>query len=299
MTRDYDSIDEQLFEELGLDEALANPKEPEQEAEETEEELDNTNDEEVEEEESEDESEEDFEDDPSLEDDEDDEDDKNPPPSKRTKEDKQNYAFAELRRKSKEAERRATELERVANERERVLKALMKEAGYDSLDEFQKAVDEQLLAKQAEREGFTGEGADKYKELTKRERELAEREQRLQQANMREKASRFNQSVLNFTQQHSLGEDGVKKIYTELEKAGYTVETLLSLPNPDVLIKGIMADAIAQKSVERHIERKAQRKKVDTVKIAGKTTVKKTTEDELDALLKEDLADYMASRYGK
>ena len=69
------------------------------------------------------------------------------------------------------------------------------------------------------------------------------------------KANAFKIAVDKAVADYNLGEDGRNEIFNKLEEAGFSVDTLLSIPNPEILIKGVLSDKIAEFSKQKQIDK--------------------------------------------
>lgn len=219
--------------------------------------------------------------------DKDDEEPEDKKPGKRTKEEKKDYAFAQLRKEKSEAKRELDELSKNYKEQQEVLNRLMKEAGYENYKEFKEAIEEQLSLKEMKEKGYSKET---YAELKKLQEENARIKQELdatRQHGYNEKVVQFDQLVKEYAKKTNTTS---VYIYDELEKLGYTVDTLVAQPKPEVLIKGIVADKLTA-SVNK------VKKTVDTDKPQSGGD-KSSDEIDFDELIKKEMAEYKA-RKGK
>lgn len=214
-------------------------------------------------------------------------------PNKRTPDEKKEYAFAKLRKEATEAKKFAEEAERKSRDYDTVLKSLMKEAGYSDFEEFKRDVEAQVSERERTKLGYTPEEYGKIKSLEQREKELNEKEEKIRQQDFASKAKRFDETVRSYSEKYGLGEKGVAGVYKELQDSGYTPEMLLSMPNPELLIKGTMADFISQNPSAQSTNKKS----VDTKKLHTKIT--DTGSDDLEKLLKKELREYELRKFGR
>ena len=191
---------------------------------------------------------------------------------KPTKAEKQDYAFAEMRRKKGEAEK-------ALEERDQLVQRLMKEAGYTDYESFKSALDKQFSEKEMKAKGYTQEQFDEVAKLKQQNEELQKKLLVTEQQEKVSKANSFDTLVKTYANDYKTT---AKEIYEELDKTGFTVEMLLSLKNPEVLIRGILADKT--KVV------KPEKKAVDKTKLPSSTSSKGAFD--IDELLKADFAEY-------
>jgi len=199
------------------------------------------------------------------------------PKTKPTKEDKRDFAFSKLRKESAEAKK-------AFEEQNALVQRLMKEAGYKDYDKFKEALDKQFSEKEMKEKGYT---KDQYNEVEVLKQQNKELEAKLEQTSKRElttKAQNFDKMVRTYAGQYKVS---AKDIYESLDESGFTAELLLNLPNPEVLIRGVMADKV--KPVEKPIK-----KAVDTEKLPSGSAGK--SEVNFDDLLKADLEAYKARK---
>lgn len=210
------------------------------------------------------------------------------PPKKPSKEEKTNNAFAKLRVEAKENKQKADEYDAV-------IRKLMKEAGYTNFSDFKKAVEEQLDEKERKDAGYTKEEYDRKKQLDEEARKIKAREDALLNQERTNRSKKFNDAVVEFANQYKMGEDGVARIYNRLEELNYTVDLLISQPDPHIVIKGAMAEEVERQALESYKERNLKRKKVDKGKI---TTRQKedSLQEQQDKLLEQELKAYAKRR---
>ena len=82
-------------------------------------------------------------------------------------------------------------------------------------------------------------------------------------------------------------------MFDNLQKAGYTVDTLLQQPNPDLIIRGAFMSKINERTIQNQRELEAQSSKgVDTTKHDSHES---TPDYDLDADVKATLKEYADS----
>ena len=193
---------------------------------------------------------------------------------KRTKEEKADYKFAQLRKE-------AHDYKKALEDREEIMNALMKEAGISDYESFKQAIKENLSEKEMKQKGYTKE---QYSELEQLRQEKARLERELNERSsveVRSKAQTFNSLVATYSDKANMTP---KEVYDILAEAGYSVETLLAQPNPELLIKGALADRLIP-------SKPAEPKRTETKRFVSgeKADNSKMT---VDDLVKQDLDDF-------
>lgn len=207
--------------------------------------------------------------------------------AKPTNEAKKDYAFAQLRRQNDDYK---SQLE-TANKNTDILKAIASEYGYDDVDAFYKDYEDARLAKEAKEKGYD---AEMYKQLHASEKRIAELERAERERNLLSAAEKFKTAVDNAVVDYNLGDNGSDEIFSKLEEAGYDVATILKLPNPDIVIKGVLADKIQKISEQKQIEKI---NKLDTVADGRHGDMSDNKSFNLDDFIDKDLEDYIANNY--
>lgn len=205
--------------------------------------------------------------------DEEESDEEEPPKKKPSKEEKRDYAFGKLRKEKDEAKK-------ALEERDTLINRIMQEAGYNDYAQFKEALDKQFSEKEMKTKGYTKEQYNEVEELRKRTKELEEQLEQTSKQQMATKAQSFDNMVKSYASQYKTT---AKDIYESLDSSGFTAELLLNLPNPEVLIRGVLADKV--KPVE-----KPAKKAVDTEKLPSGS--KNKQEFNIDELINDELAEY-------
>lgn len=221
-----------------------------------------------------------------VEDDEELEEDK---PQKRTKEEKKEYAFAQLRKEKSDAKKALDDMEKNYKEQQDVLNRLMKEAGYNNYNEFKDAVDSQLSQKEMKDKGYTKENYDELVNLRLEKEKLKQELDSSRQRTYTEKVNQFDSLVKDYAKRASTTS---VSIYNQLEELGYTVETLLAQPNPEILIKGLVADKLSPTPTVTKVKRSVDTEKPQS---GGASS---SDEINFDELVKQEMAEYK-QRKGK
>ncbi len=197
---------------------------------------------------------------------------------KRTKQEKEEYSFAKLRKE-------ASENKKLFEERDALIRQLMKEGGFSEYDEFKKALTTQLSAKEMKEKGYTPEQYSELEALRAENKRIADELASRTKREVYDKASKFDGLVQTYADKADMTKT---EVYSTLEGMGYNVETLLAQPNPEVLLKGALADKLG-KPVQEVVK-----KKVDTKKLTPAGDQKPGLS--IDDILKSDLSDYKQRR---
>ena len=155
-------------------------------------------------------------------------------PDKVTGDDKKEFAFAKVRKENSDLKNEIKGLQ----EYENFLKELASNYGYEDIDEFAKVYKEARITQEAKEKGYD---PVLYKQLQDSYRRIEQLEKENREAKLNEKAVGFRNAVDKAINEYNLGEDGKKEIFDRLEEAGFTVDELLSLSNPEIVIKVILA----------------------------------------------------------
>ena len=201
----------------------------------------------------------------------------NQPKKKYTQQEKQNYAFNQMRIENKnlrEAQKNYTA----------VLERLARMSGYADVNSMLTQLNQKLDEQEAKNQGVSPEV---YKKLN--EQELA-----IKQLKHREEQIAFDNKVLNLKgaiddvkNQYGFSNDDVKEMLGVLEKEGYTLETLVASPNPKFIITGAFGDKIYKASRQKELEMEKQQTLLDTTKISNtQKRVTSSEDDELEAELR-------------
>lgn len=198
--------------------------------------------------------------------------------------DKKEYAFANLR----------TENGNLKKERDAYksdsdfLKSLAQSYGYDDVSKFQEALKQQRYQREAESKGYD---YDLYRKTMEQEERIARLEKEKVEAENERKLERFKGALDNAVAKYDISEED---IFSRLEDAGISVEEILSISNPNLLIKGVLSDKIQEVAKQNQISEIQNMKGLveDKNETAAQST-KVTIED----LLKSDLAQYKVDNF--
>ena len=200
---------------------------------------------------------------------------------------KKEYSFAQLRKENAEVKAKL----KAATANEEALKRIASQYGYDNAEDFVKAYDEARMAQEAKQKGID---PVIYKQLQDSNKRIAELEAESRNAKLMEKANEFKIAVESAVKNYNLGENGRNEIFTKLEEAGYTVDTILSLPNPEIVIKGVLSDKIAEISKQKQIDKLQDLDNIADDKLNDGSSTKSFN---IDDFIEQDLKEYKANNY--
>lgn len=215
------------------------------------------------------------------------EDDANEPDIKPSAEDKKEFAFSKMRKEN-------SDLKSQLNQRDEESKFLSKiaaEYGYTDVKQFQEAYEKARIQKEAEKKGLD---PVLYAQLQESNKRIAELESKQKEAELMNKAANVRIAVDKAVNDYNLGTDGKTEIFNRLEKAGFTVESLLEIPNPEILIKGILSDKIAELSKQKQIDKMEKLDNLSDSKHDG--TASEDTVS-LDDIIAKEMKQYKADNF--
>lgn len=176
------------------------------------------------------------------------EDDAKETDSKPSADDKKEFAFSKMRKENSDLKSQLNQ----KNEESEFLNKLAAEYGYTDVKKFQEDYEKARIQKEAEKKGLD---PVLYAQLQESNKRIAELESKQKEVELMNKAANFKIAVDKAVNDYNLGEDGKTEIFNRLEEAGFSVENLLEIPNPEILIKGILSDKIAELSKQRQIDK--------------------------------------------
>lgn len=207
--------------------------------------------------------------------------------SKPSNEDKKDYSFAQLRKENSEFKAKNKELS--ANDE--FLRAIAAQYGYDDVEDFKRVYEDTRIQKEAREKGYD---PVLYKQLQDSNRRIEELEKQNREAKLMEKASKFKNSMEKVISDFNLDDSSRDEIFSKLEESGYTVDTLLSLPNPEVVIKGVLSDKIAEFARQKEISKLETLDSLTDEKHDGVSSGKSLS---LDDIIKAEMEDYRKDNY--
>ena len=207
--------------------------------------------------------------------------------SKPSAEDKKEFAFSKIRKENSDLKNQIAQ----NKEESEFLSKLAAEYGYTDVKQFQEAYEKARIQKEAEKKGLD---PVLYAQLQESNRRIAELESKQKETELMNKAANFKIAVDKAVTDYNLGEDGRTEIFNKLEEAGFSVENLLEIPNPEILIKGILSDKIAEISKQKQIDKLEKLDNLSDNKHNGTTTDNSVS---LDDIIAQEMKQYKADNF--
>lgn len=208
--------------------------------------------------------------------------------NKHNTEDKKEFAFSKIRKENSDLKA----LNKTLSTRDEALKKIASNYGYDDVDKFLEAYENARVVQEAKDKGYD---PVLYKQLQDTNKRLEQLEKERQENNLMSRANAFKNAVDKAISEYNLDEEeGRNEIFSRLEEYGYTVDSILSLPNPEILIKGVLSDKIAEISKQKQIEKMEDLDNLSDEKHDGNSTTKTMS---LDDLIAQDIKEYKANNF--
>lgn len=207
--------------------------------------------------------------------------------NKPTKEDKKEYAFSQLRKENAELKSKANE----SKYYEDAMNKIASQYGYTNAKDFMEAYENARMEQEAKNKGLD---PVLYAELQKSNKRIAELEENNRNAELTQKATALRSCIDRFVDKYSLGEDGNKLILDRLEEEGFSIDSLLNVPNFDVVIKGVLSDKIEEASKQTQIEKNEAVDNLSEDRHDGTSSEKSIT---LDDLIANEMKQYKADNF--
>jgi len=197
---------------------------------------------------------------------------------------KDHHAFADLR-----AQNNTLKKEKEALEADSAfLKELAASYGYTDVGAFQKAVKDARVQKEAKEKGYDTE---LYRQTIEQKERIEALEKQREQDLMDRKLERFKGALDNATALYNVSEN---EIFDRLEKSGLSADDILAIPNPKLLIDGLLVDKIQASAKQSQINEQNNMKGLVEDKNETGSVDKTVT---IESLLKDDLAKYKADNF--
>ena len=197
---------------------------------------------------------------------------------------KKDYAFANLRSENTNLKKERDSYKADSD----YLKELAASYGYDDTAKFQEAIKQARYQKEAQEKGYDPVLYKKAMEQEARIRQLEkEREQEIQDR----KIERFQNALDNAVKEYNID---AQEIFSKLENSGLSVETVLSVDNPKILLDGLLIDEIKNNAKQAQINDLQNLKNLAEDKNETNGQVNKLT---VDDLLKDEMARYKKENY--
>ena len=207
--------------------------------------------------------------------------------NKPSADDKKEFAFSKMRKENSDLKSQINE----QNQEVEFLKKLASQYGYTDIKKFQADYEKARIQQEAKDKGLD---PVLYSQLQESNKRIAELENKQKEAELVNKANNFKIAVDKAVADYNLGEDGRTEIFNKLEEAGFSVDTLLSIPNPEILIKGILSDKIAEFSKQKQIDKLETLDNLSDEKHNG---VQSDDSISLDDIIAKEMKQYKADNF--
>lgn len=207
--------------------------------------------------------------------------------NKPSADDKKEFAFSKMRKENSDLKSQINE----QNQEVEFLKKLASQYGYTDVKKFQADYEKARIQQEAKDKGLD---PVLYSQLQESNKRIAELENKQKEAELVNKANNFKIAVDKAVADYNLGEDGRTEIFNKLEEAGFSVDTLLSIPNPEILIKGVLSDKIAEFSKQKQIDKLETLDNLSDEKHNG---VQSDDSVSLDDIIAKEMKQYKADNF--
>lgn len=207
--------------------------------------------------------------------------------SKPSAEDKKEFAFSKMRKENSDLKNQLNE----RNAESEFLSKLAAQYGYTDVKKFQADYEKARVQQEAKDKGLD---PVLYAQLQESNKRIAELEKKQNETELMNKANNFKIAVDKAVADYNLGENGRNEIFNKLEEAGFSVDTLLSIPNPEILIKGILSDKIAEVSRQKQIDKL---EKLDNLSDDKHNGVEASESLSLDDIIAREMKQYKADNF--
>ena len=201
--------------------------------------------------------------------------------------DKKEFAFSKMRKENSDLKNQLNE----SKAETEFLNKLAAQYGYTDVKKFQADYEKARVQQEAKDKGLD---PVLYSQLQESNKRIAELENKQKEAELMNKANNFKIAVDKAVADYNLGEDGRTEIFNKLEEAGFSVDTLLSIPNPDILIKGVLSDKIAEFSKQKQIDKLETLDNLSDEKHNG---VQSSDGVSLDDIIAKEMKQYKADNF--
>ena len=197
---------------------------------------------------------------------------------------KKDYAFANLRSENTNLKKERDSYKADSD----YLKELAASYGYDDTAKFQEAIKQARYQKEAQEKGYD---PVLYKKAMEQEARIRQLEQEREKEIQDRKIERFQNALDNAVKEYNID---AQEIFSKLENSGLSVETVLNVDNPKILLDGLLIDEIKNNAKQAQINDLQNLKNLAEDKNETDGQVNKVT---IDSLLKEDMARYKKENF--
>lgn len=199
-------------------------------------------------------------------------------------ESKKDHAFSDLRAENSNLKKERDDYKADSD----YLKELAASYGYNDVSKFQEAIRTSRYQKEAQEKGYD---PVLYQKTMEQERRIAELEKERNEEITQRKLERFKNALDKAVSDYEVDE---KEIFSRLENAGISVDDILNVNNPRIILDGVLVDEIKNSAKQNQIKDLQNLKNLaegDNEKSGGETKIT------IDSLLKDDLAEYKRNNF--
>lgn len=207
--------------------------------------------------------------------------------NKPSADDKKEFAFSKIRKENSDLKNQLNQ----KNEESEFLSRMAAQYGYTDVKKFQSDYEKARIEQEAKNKGLD---PVLYAQLQESNRRIAELESKQKEVDLVNKANNFKVAVDKAVTDYNLGENGRNEIFNKLEEAGFSVDTLLEIPNPEILIKGILSDKIAEMSKQKQIDKMEQLDNLSDDKHTGASSNDTVS---IDDIIAKEMQQYKADNF--
>lgn len=211
-------------------------------------------------------------------------DEKTQPNIEGNKTSKKDHAFANLRSENSNLKKERDSYKADSD----YLKELAASYGYDDTTKFQDAIKQARYQKEAQEKSYD---PVLYKKSMEQEARIRQLEQEREKEIQDRKIERFQNALDNAVKEYNID---AQEIFSKLENSGLSVETVLSVDNPKILLDGLLVDEIRNNAKQSQINDLQNLKNLAEDKNETDGQVNKVT---IESLLKEDMARYKKENF--
>ena len=118
-----------------------------------------------------------------------------------------------------------------------------------------------------------------YNQLRQQEQQIRQLQSQRNTEAVRERANAFQRAVDSVKKQYSFSDEDISGMFQTLQEAGYTVQSLLSAPSPEMVVHGALADKISERKMQK-AKANLDNVKVDSGKLNTSSSAKGYSEDD-------------------
>ena len=201
--------------------------------------------------------------------------------------DKKEFAFSKMRKENSDLKNQLNE----KNAESEFLSKLAAQYGYTDVKKFQADYEKARIQKEAKDKGLD---PVLYAQLQESNKRIAELENKQKETELMNKANNLKNAIDKAVAEYNLGENGRNEIFNKLEEAGFSVDTVLTIPNPEILIKGVLSDKIAEFSKQKQIDKLET---LDNLSDDKHSSLESSDNISLDDIIAKEMKQYKADNF--